>query len=218
MARVGFSALLSSASGAVGDVVFSRWKGTPYVRTRVIPSNPRSGDQCKQRHVLSVALLLWQSIKAAAKAPWDHSVSAYAISGYNKFMEGCIAALKPQFTAGAQGVDPTWTDPAVTVGYPYNPSYAAILDVDEGAPVTTQVTFTWTARAGCVGGNHVRVYYRLDNATAWTLFGAEDEAAETYAITGLTDDLQYEFMLVGLDIATTAWSESVHRLQTPTAG
>lgn len=216
MARVMWSALLSGGSGAIGDVVLSRWKGIPYVRRRVIPANPRSGDQCKQRHVLSTALLLWQSIKAAAKAPWDHSVSGEPISGYNQFMDNCIGTLIPQFTAGITGADPTWETPAVTVGFPYNPDYAELIGVDGGTPAAESMAITWTKRAGCNGANHVRAYYRLDNETAWSQFEAEDEATQTITITGLTDDLQYEFMLVGIDIATAAWSQSSHMLNTPT--
>ena len=105
MARLTFSALLAAASGKVGDVVFSRWKGIAYARRRVIPSNPQSGPQCKQRYVLKVSLLLWQSIKSWAKAPWTLSVSGYALSGYNKAMDDIMTALIPQFTAGGQGAD-----------------------------------------------------------------------------------------------------------------
>lgn len=216
MARVIFSALLSGASGKIGDVVASRWKGIPYFRRRVIPANPQSGDQCKQRHILKVALLLWQSIKASAKAPWDHAVSAEPISGYNDFMDKCIAALKPQFTAGATKEDPTWSDPAVTVGMPYNPAYAALLSVNDGTPGNDEMTFTWVKRAGCVGANHVRAWYRPIAATAWTQFGAEDETAQTITFTGLTEEGDYEFMLFGLDIATAAFSQSTHKIAEPT--
>ena len=44
MVKLGGPALSLDASGTVGGILtFSKWKGRPYVRTRVIPSNPKSG-------------------------------------------------------------------------------------------------------------------------------------------------------------------------------
>lgn len=217
MARVIFSALFSAASGRIGDVVCSKWKGIPYVRRRVVPANPQSGDQCLQRYMLKVALLLWQSIKSWAKVPWDLNVSGEALSGYNQFMDNCIAALIPQFTAGGIAEDPTWSTPAVTVGSPYNAARAALLAVDAGTPGDGTVTFTWTKRAGVLLTDYVHLLSRLDDATAWTYHESVKEDLETYAFTGLTNDSQYEFMLVSCDNLLTVFSESIHKLQTPSA-
>ncbi len=217
MARVTFSALLSAASGKIGDVVFSRWKGTAYVRTRVVPSNPRTGAQCLQRHVLSVALLLWQSIKALGKAPWDLNVSAEAISGYNKFMDLCIGTLIPQYVAGGQGAEPTWDTPAITVGFPHNPAYVDLISPDDGTPETGAVAFTWTARAGAASKNVVHAWYRLDDATAWTYHSEVAESTETLTVDGLVNDSQYEFMLAGQEDVLDVYCQSHHALATPAA-
>lgn len=217
MARVTFSPLFVEMSGKLGDAVMSRWKGIPYVRSRVTPANPQSGDQCNQRYCLKASLLLWQSIKALAKAPWDLAVTGYAISGYNKFMDECIAALIPQFTSGATKEDPTWTDPAVTVGLPYNKLYPALIGLDAGTPAANEVVFTWTARDGAVAEDQVHGWYRLDNATAWTKITNVLDSAETITFAGLTDALQYEFMLAGYRWDLNLYSLSTHRLQTPGA-
>lgn len=217
MARVTFSALLSGASGKVGDVVLSRWKGIPYVRRRVIPANPQSGDQCLQRHVLKTGLLLWQSVKAWAKPPWVFAATGYAVSGYNRFMDFCMDTLKPQFTAGGQGEDPTWSTPAVTVLTPFTEKYDALIDVQAATPGDASLTITWTARAGVAAKNMVNPYYRLDDATAWVADTPVLESAATVTISGLTNDLQYEVALVPEDTEAELYGLSAHQLATPSA-
>jgi len=217
MARIQFSALLSAASGKIGDVVMSRWKGIAYARRRVIPSNPQSGDQCKQRHILKTALLLWQSVKAWAKAPWTLSATGYALSGYNRFMDDCMTLFVDQFTAGGVGEDPTWSAPAVTVLTPYNSAYAALIDPDGGTPATTAMAFTWTPRAGAAGANMVNGYSRLDDASAWVAQTPVAESTGTITFTGLTNDLQYEFALVPHNTTSGLMGQSSHALNTPAA-
>ena len=199
MAKVVFSALLSSASGKIGDVVMSRWKGIHYVRRRVIPANPQTGDQCLQRYVLKSALLMWQGVKSWAKDPWTLAVTGYAWSGYNRFMDLCMHALEPQFTAGGVGVDPTWSTPAVTVMTPYNAAYAELIDVQAGVGGANKITITWTARGGVAADNKVIPCVRLDEGTTWTVASPVLESAATVDITGLSDASEYECALVPHD-------------------
>jgi len=217
MARVVFSALISAASGKIGDIVMSKWKGIPYVRRRVIPANPQSGDQCLQRFCLKTALTLWQSVKSWAKAPWTVSVSGYALSGYNSFMDIVMTKLKPMLTAGGVGEDPTWTSPAVTALSPYNANYAELIDVQAGTPGDTTMTITWTARAGADADNKVLPCNRLDDDTFWDSDTAVLESAATVTITGLVNDSQHEFGLVPYDEVTGAHGLSSHQLATPSA-
>ncbi|MBA7530920.1 hypothetical protein ES705_23131 [subsurface metagenome] len=212
MARIQFSALLSAASGKIGDVVMSRWKGVAYARRRVIPANPQSGDQCKQRHLLKVSLLLWQSIKAWAKAPCDLGVSGYALSGYNKFMDDCIGALKDQFVAGAQGVDPTWTTFDVTPMTPYNAKHPELLDMDAGTGGETNVTFTWTGRVGAAANDMVNGYYRKEDDTAWIAVTPVLETAETLVFADLTNAQNYEFAMVPHDTDAEMMGLSSHAM------
>lgn len=214
MAKVVFSALLSSASGKIGDVVMSRWKGIHYARRRVIPANPQSGDQCKQRHILKVALLLWQSVKAWAKDPWTLAVTGYAWSGYNRFMDLCMAELLDQFTSGGVGEDPTWSTPDVTVLTPYNAAYAELIDVQAGVGGASKITITWTARDGVAADNKVSPCVRLDDATAWIVQADVLESAATVDITGLTDALDYECALVPHHAVTELYGLSSHQIAT----
>jgi len=83
MARITFSPLLVAASGKVADTVFSRWKGRPYIRSRVTPANPNSAAQQLQRNSLTYAVLQWQSLPADVKARWNEYASPYSKSGFN---------------------------------------------------------------------------------------------------------------------------------------
>jgi len=217
MARVTFSALISAASGKIGDVVASRWKGIAYFRRRVIPSNPRSGKQVEQRYILALSLLLWQSIKAWAKTPWTLAMSGYAMSGYNGFMNQEIAALRPQFTEGEVGVDPTWTDPDVTIGTPLNASYAGLIDVSAATPGDGTLTVTWTARAGVAAANKVKCLYRADVGTAWIASAEVLESAATKVFDTLVNATEYEIALVPFNDTTDLFGLSAHQMATPSA-
>ncbi|MBA7537664.1 hypothetical protein ES705_29933 [subsurface metagenome] len=217
MARVAFSALLSAASGKIGDVVMSRWKGIPYVRRRVIPANPQSAKQCMQRHMLKISLTLWQSIKAWAKPPWVLSVSGYAVSGYNQFMDECIAAVIPQFSPTVQGEDPLFGVAAVTPGTPYNKKYAELIDVLPAVPTAETLTISWTARADAAANNMVNPFYRLVESWAWTAATPVLESAATVVITPLTNDEEYEVALVPEDTTAEFFGLSSHQLATPAA-
>lgn len=60
------------ASGTLGDaIVFSKWKGRPYVRERVIPSNPKSGAQVGRRAMFSFLSKQWDGLSDANKATWQ---------------------------------------------------------------------------------------------------------------------------------------------------
>jgi len=74
------------ASGTIGDAVtFSKWKGRPYVRERVIPSNPQSGPQVGMRAMLKYLAQQWAGLSAANKATWDTRAAQTAISAFNAF-------------------------------------------------------------------------------------------------------------------------------------
>ena len=77
------------ASGTVGDtIVYSMWKGTPYVRMRVIPNNPQTASQVSQRNTLTAAVSTWKhgvSCNATSKNSWGACASGTGMSGFNRF-------------------------------------------------------------------------------------------------------------------------------------
>lgn len=83
------SPLFSDIRNKLGDnVVFSMWKGRPYMRSYVKPANPQSNAQTANRlHMAAIVDLYQTNVKgtAANVAAWDSAALAASISGYNLF-------------------------------------------------------------------------------------------------------------------------------------
>jgi len=75
------------ASGTLADTLtFSKWKGRPYARVRVIPANPKSTGQIGMRSSFRFLSQIWAGLTAANKATWESRASAAAIATFNAFM------------------------------------------------------------------------------------------------------------------------------------
>jgi hypothetical protein len=94
MTRVQGPLFSVTASGTIGDaIVYTNWKGLPYVRCRVIPANPRTDDQVSIRNTLTAGVSSWQdeaSVPADAKATWDLYASGTGMSGFNRYIKRFI--------------------------------------------------------------------------------------------------------------------------------
>lgn len=81
-----------SASGTVGKtIVYSSWKGRPYVRERVIPSNPKSGAQTGRRAMFKFLTQEWNAILASAKATWQDLADQLIASRFNAYVSHNMA-------------------------------------------------------------------------------------------------------------------------------
>lgn len=141
MARVQAPLMSLSASGTLASAItFSSWKGRPYVRTRVVPANPRTGLQTGMRAGITVAPQIWNDhFDAAMRAAWNAGVGAEAISGFNLMCRqgqqnirnnygpagvypstGCAgtpaAPVGPAAAQDGVDMDLTWTDEALAHG------------------------------------------------------------------------------------------------------
>jgi len=75
------------ASGTLGDAItFSKWKGRPYVRERVIPSNPKSGGQVGRRAMFRFLSQLWSSVATADQDTWTALSDQLVASKFNAYM------------------------------------------------------------------------------------------------------------------------------------
>jgi len=99
-----------SASGTLANAItFATWKGRPYVRERVIPSNPKSGGQVGRRAMFTFLSQSWAALAAPPKASWETLADADTISPYNAYVKANLKAwhnyLPPYFQepAGAAG-------------------------------------------------------------------------------------------------------------------
>lgn len=83
------SPLFSDIRNKLGDnVVFSMWKGRPYMRSYVKPANPNSLAQQANRAQMAAIVALYQAnVKGTAinAAAWDAEALASSVSGYNLF-------------------------------------------------------------------------------------------------------------------------------------
>ena len=76
-----------TASGTIADTLtYSRWKGRPYIRTRVIPANPQTTEQSKTRNTFSWASDQWKNAPSLGRAPWDRFAQGQVLSGRNAFI------------------------------------------------------------------------------------------------------------------------------------
>lgn len=98
------------ASGTVaGAVVYSTWKGRPYVRQHAIPANPRSAGQLSVRAMMQFLSQIWDGLTDADKADWDTRAAATNISPFNAF-------IAYNLTRWGLGDSPSKLDPATETG------------------------------------------------------------------------------------------------------
>lgn len=87
MVKVNAPMLSLDASGTIADsMVFSKWKGRNYVRTRVIPSNPRSGKQTGIRAIIAFLTKEWAKIDASSQASWEQLAKQKNVSPFNAYV------------------------------------------------------------------------------------------------------------------------------------
>ena len=91
MSRVTGPLFSLTASGTIGDVItYSKWKGLPYVRTRVIPQNPNTASQVSVRNTMTAGVSAWKttaSVPTASKTSWDYYASGSGMSGFNRYIK-----------------------------------------------------------------------------------------------------------------------------------
>ena len=86
MVRVAGPAMSMEASGKLGPLVFAKWKGRPYIRTLVTPTNPKSGGQSGMRAMFKFLSQIWDGLSDANKATWEGRAANGVYSTFNAFM------------------------------------------------------------------------------------------------------------------------------------
>jgi len=104
-----------SASGTLNDtLVFSHWKGRAYVRSHVIPHNPKTAAQTGVRAMLKFLSQQWYGMDAPAKASWLLEATAEKISPFNRFIQENMRRWR-EYLGPAQDNPPAATANAATV-------------------------------------------------------------------------------------------------------
>lgn len=99
MAVVTAPLLSFSASGQIAKTqVYSNWKGRPYVRRLVIPSNPRSTEQTKTRNTFTFLSDVWKVGPADFRAPWTAYAKGLVMTDRNAWLKKNISTLRDETT------------------------------------------------------------------------------------------------------------------------
>jgi len=87
MVKVQAPCLSLEASGSIaGALVFSKWKGRPYCRSLVKPSNPKSGGQVGMRAMFRWLSQQWAGIAAIDQATWEARADQKVVSPFNAYV------------------------------------------------------------------------------------------------------------------------------------
>lgn len=187
MPKITAPLLSFGGAGQIGkSMVFSKWKGVPYVRQYVIPANPKTVKQTANRNVFTLLNQAYLYAPAAIKQAFDAYATGKPLTGRNKFFQDNMKLL---------GVDPK---PAGIDGLIMSPGNGG------GLPPTNMVA---------VGGAlEIDVTVNLPDVPAgWTLAGSVAAAVEQQSP---TDDFTGKWFVVtaavdpgevtipGLDAAT----------------
>lgn len=148
-----------AASGQIAKtLVYSRWKGRPYVRRYVIPANPQSTAQTVTRNTFAWGNQVWKLAPTDFQAPWNAFASGQVLTGRNAFLSSVVSTLRGDtdltdlvFSPGAKGglapdavaVTPgvgtltvDITEPSLPTGWAIVAGYAAAIEDQDPATGT----------------------------------------------------------------------------------
>jgi hypothetical protein len=87
MVKVTRPIMSQAASGSLADAVtVSKWKGRPYVRTHVKPTDPKSGAQLGRRAMFSFLSLEWPLFTEAQKVCWEALANELDVGTGNAYL------------------------------------------------------------------------------------------------------------------------------------
>lgn len=186
MARVTGPLLSLNGSGQIAKTqVYASWKGRPYVRRYVIPSNPQSSEQTLTRQTFAWLQNVWRYMPSGALDAWEAYAASSRFTPTNGFIKQNLSALREQ-----ANLDLMIFSPSAGGGLP-----AAAISASGGA---LQITVTLTAPSLPTGWTiiaaHAVAIKEQDpqTGTAYPVFYATDTSSP-YApvITGLAAATAY---------------------------
>ena len=165
------------ASGSIAKtVVFSKWKGRPYVRRHVVPANPKTAAQLLTRNVFTWSSNVWKSSPTLLRSPWDRFATGQVLTGRNSFIGKNVNLMRPEtdillwlgspgakgglaftsinLTPTSQGFDVTNVVPAIPTGWTFTRGVAAALESQNPQSGTE---FLITAADDLVAGDPVQL-------------------------------------------------------------
>lgn len=93
--KVKMPLLSELATGLVADkVVFSSWKGIPYIRSYAKPNNPRTRKQQKHRKLFRDASRAFKALSKEEKEQWNRKAGGMPLTGFNLFVKETMKLTK----------------------------------------------------------------------------------------------------------------------------
>lgn len=126
MARVTGPLLSLAASGTIQNTItYATWKGRPYARMHVIPSNPKTAAQVAVRAMLKFLSQGWSAIKAASESSWVAQADATKTSTFNAYISANLKRWREfqgptQISPAAEAKAATTITMAAPAGGPRN--------------------------------------------------------------------------------------------------
>ncbi len=100
MAKTTAPILSLGASGTIAKtMVYSSWRGIPYVRRHLIPSNPNTVGQQATRNVFTTMSAMWKVAPALLTTPWDTFATGRPFLGRNAFIGQNVKAMRAEVDA-----------------------------------------------------------------------------------------------------------------------
>lgn len=196
-----YSVLFSDIRNKLGDqVVFGNWKGRGYMRTYVIPANPKTNAQEANRKHLADTVLIWQTyIKAnpAAVKAWNAEALKEQISGFNLFTKYARRSF----------VTATYANGQVTGSYKigFAPSSARITILDEtGTEVSEILGVGECAESGTFNANvnlSSGTYYVAIIYAPIEAYEGVTKASEAMVCRGKPDETTGQFTLAKITVS-----------------
>lgn len=165
MAKTSGPLLSFGALGTIGQTItFSKWKGRPYARQRVIPANPQTTAQTRVRDAFRNLNSIWKLADTLLVSPWDLFATGQVLTGRNAFIGQNQRILLPESdmlkmigSPGAKGGLPPvsiivtpgvgeltvdFTNPALPPGWTLDSAVATAIVDGDIATITDFVTVT----------------------------------------------------------------------------
>ena len=193
MAKVALSVLVSDVRNRLGNVVFSKWKKTNYVRQYVNYSRGSSVKQQEIRDAFALLISVWKAMGTPMQASWNMFTRDQNMTGLNAFVganSAKVVAGEPMELFKSMGEEPLLT--LAAVNDPSAGSIECTFTVPEGAADRRVIFFCQELSEG-----------RLTNIIS--RHEAGEGAASPFIITGLVPGASY---IVYAILADNAYNEA----------
>lgn len=193
MAKVKGPLLSMRASGTIGkNIVFAQWRGIPYTRQHVVPSNPRTAGQTLTRGVFKLLNDIFRRLGPLGMAPWGIAAEGRPFTDRNAFIKTNLPLIRDMndltMFQGSPGVN---GGPAMQ-GFAAVPGVAAAsIDIDwtegplpAGWTIQSAVAFAIETMDPSLGGTPVIIEGEHLGPTPYALALGALVASAAYTVVG----------------------------------